>query len=87
MAAAWCDFGDLPADQCACPRCAPDIEPPKPIRWAGSETEARFPGICGHCGQPFAEKAVIAAADVEGNGVSDAWCLLEHTVHPSDGAA
>jgi len=81
-----CDFSDLPVDQCAHCTGAPEIEAaPKPIRWEGSQTEARFPGNCGHCGQRFAEGAEIVAADVDGDGASDEWCLLEHTTAPGGG--
>lgn len=46
---AWCDFGDLPADQCACPRCKPDVN-----EYAGVEIARTFVArytstiACGH---------------------------------------
>lgn len=46
---AWCDFGDLPADQCACPKCKPDVKD-----YAGVEIayrlDAKFASTidCGH---------------------------------------
>lgn len=78
-----CDYSDLPEDQCG--HCkgvdlADVLNGPPPARWEGSQTEARFPGNCGHCGKPFAEGTLIVAADVDGNGASDEWCIFEHTV-------
>jgi hypothetical protein len=86
---ARCDFSDLLVDQCGCPKCRPDLDALSPEnlpqRWLGSETEARFGGNCGHCGERFSEGAVIVAADVDGNGASDEWCLLSHTIRPFGG--
>jgi len=74
-----CAYSDLPVDQCShCKNV--DLTDPLPIRWEGSQTEARFPGNCGHCGQRFDEGAEITLADVDGDRASDKWCLLEHTV-------
>lgn len=86
MSADRCEWSDLPVDQCAHCTGVPEIAPsPKPIRWEGSQTEARFPGTCGHCGERFGAGAQIVAADVDGNGASDEWGLLEHTVSPFGG--
>lgn len=50
----WCDFGDLPASQCACEHCRPDIpttthgdrlEPAEKTTTAYYSTEC--PGGCG----------------------------------------
>jgi len=76
-----CEWSDLPVDQCGHCTGAPEIsEGPKPTRQEGSQTEARFPGSCGHCDERFQVGAEIVMADVDGNGASDEWCLLDHTV-------
>lgn len=75
-----CEFSDLPVDQCA--HCTgATLSDPKPIRWEGSDTEARWPGICAHCGERFPEGAHIVCADTQGDG-SDEWCLYDHTRSP-----
>lgn len=78
----YCDYSDLPVDTCS--HCTgADLRDAAsgdlPPRWVGSETEARHAGVCGHCETRFSPGALIVAADVEGNGASDVWCLLEHT--------
>lgn len=78
----YCDYSDLPVDTCS--HCTgADLRDAQsgylPPRWVGSETEAQHPGVCAHCETRFPAGTLIAAADVQGNGVSDSWCLLEHT--------
>lgn len=81
MATPRCDYSDLPVDQCG--HCMGiDLPDEKPIRWAGSETEARFPGRCAHCGKRFDVGALIVCADLRGDGASDEWCIYEHTREP-----
>ena len=76
-----CDFTDLPVDQCA--HCLHQHATPsgKPVRYTGSERDARFDGACACCGDRIHVGDEIVCADVQGDG-SDEWCLLDHTKDP-----
>lgn len=72
-----CDFTDLPAVTCA--HCTgATLDDPKPIRYEGSDREARWAGNCACCGERFPEGTAIVCADVQGDG-SDEWCIYSHT--------
>ena len=68
---ARCDLTDLPVDQCACRLHAPQapaghvrtVEHPRP-GWF----EARYPGQCRACGEPF-----TAGTHITGTDGSDGW--------------
>lgn len=82
-----CDFSELPADQCGCEHCRPDLAGPElpdvlPIAYEGSWIEAQHPGICGcGCGTHFGVGADLVCADVEPGARprNRTWCLADHT--------
>ncbi|HEY8663148.1 MAG TPA: hypothetical protein VIL68_05980 [Propionibacteriaceae bacterium] len=75
-----CEITELPTDQCA--HCLHQTgRSDKPVRYVGTEREARFDGACACCGDRIHIGDEIVCADVQGDG-SDEWCLLDHTRDP-----
>lgn len=51
---ARCERTELPADQCACPDHRGDPQPRADATTAGlGWFDARYPGVCAECGEPF----------------------------------
>lgn len=75
----WCDFNDMPSESCAHCQGTPelDVRPTyAPIHFA-PRMEARYPGVCGHCGDrvQVGDPLVLCGAD---DGSERAWCLVSH---------
>lgn len=85
MADARCEYSDLPADQCGCEHCQPDVIDPLdlPTRYVGSERESHFSTRCRVCERRIDPGHQIALADLAGDGGSDdAWCHDTCTKEP-----
>lgn len=68
---ALCDFSDLPPDQCA--HCKGHVSPRRPAasERPASLIEARYPGQCAGCGEPFTVGALIGYDPQSGRWVAE----------------
>lgn len=74
----WCDFNDLPADQCS--HCTGDtLDDPKPVRIPNTERLAIHSSLCTcGCKALIIPGDTIVAVDLNGDGETS-WCLLNCT--------